>query len=394
MAPAPALDDIDLSDLEFWARPLDERAAAFATLREERPIARMVLPGLPHLGLPETAYYSVTRHADIVQASRHPSCSAPARAPRCRLTRLRRVLRVDVAWRPPDARMRPACPGLQPRQLEMMKTDARARRPDRRRHRRPGRGRLRARGVCRRRADRREGSIPAAMSIRVRQTTCFSASRSDTCPDVRGPMLNAAILTAGRARQARPRSRRGALKNRATSWAASSPPRDGEKLARRAAVVFISVEAWHENTPSHRPRQAGAHRAPRQHHAARRPRRHAPTAVYEIIRWASPVIHVADGHRDGLSVGQDLSRATRCPLVLVGKPGRAVFADPLRLDLAAPRTTHRLRGPARTSAWRPPRPAEVSVRFRELCEDARIAPSVSPTGCVRASSRHQHLPVE
>ena len=35
----PAVDDIDLSSIEFWAKPWAERDAAFATLRRERPVA-------------------------------------------------------------------------------------------------------------------------------------------------------------------------------------------------------------------------------------------------------------------------------------------------------------------------------------------------------------------
>ncbi len=68
----PHVDDIDLSDLDWWTRPLDERAAAFAVLQAERPIARMVAEGLPHLGIDETEYWAVTRHADVVEASHRP----------------------------------------------------------------------------------------------------------------------------------------------------------------------------------------------------------------------------------------------------------------------------------------------------------------------------------
>ena len=127
MATAPALDDIDLSDLEFWLRPLDERAAAFATLRGERPIAPMTFPGLPHMGLPESTYWSLTRHADIVQASRHPELFCSGKG-------------TNIADLPPDfneffgsminmddprhARMRRIVSrGFTPRQLELMKTD-------------------------------------------------------------------------------------------------------------------------------------------------------------------------------------------------------------------------------------------------------------------------------
>ena len=42
-----ALDQIDLSDLDFWARPWDEREGAFQTLRRERPMAFFEEPEIP-----------------------------------------------------------------------------------------------------------------------------------------------------------------------------------------------------------------------------------------------------------------------------------------------------------------------------------------------------------
>ncbi|MBC7374872.1 MAG: hypothetical protein H7323_12865, partial [Frankiales bacterium] len=43
----PEVDSIDLSDKEFWARPLAERHIAFATLRRERPFAFFAEPEFP-----------------------------------------------------------------------------------------------------------------------------------------------------------------------------------------------------------------------------------------------------------------------------------------------------------------------------------------------------------
>ena len=53
------LDEIDLSDFEFWTRPYEEREGAFLTLREEDPIRFFeepmveVLPPGPGLLLPD-----------------------------------------------------------------------------------------------------------------------------------------------------------------------------------------------------------------------------------------------------------------------------------------------------------------------------------------------------
>ena len=71
-----SVDEINLSDMEFWARPWDEREGAFQTLRRERPMAFFEEPEIPEAltyVVPHgPGYYALTRHADISEASRHP----------------------------------------------------------------------------------------------------------------------------------------------------------------------------------------------------------------------------------------------------------------------------------------------------------------------------------
>ena len=65
------LKDIDLSDIEFWAKPWAERNAAFATLRRENPIAYFPEPIVEPF--PEgPGYYAITKMHDILEISRHP----------------------------------------------------------------------------------------------------------------------------------------------------------------------------------------------------------------------------------------------------------------------------------------------------------------------------------
>jgi cytochrome P450 len=62
----------DLSDVDFWTLPLDRRAEAFAELRSRPDLAFFSEPeALPGM---ETGpgYYCLVRHAEIVEASRHP----------------------------------------------------------------------------------------------------------------------------------------------------------------------------------------------------------------------------------------------------------------------------------------------------------------------------------
>jgi methyl-branched lipid omega-hydroxylase len=65
------VDDIDLSDPEFWALPEEEREGAFALLRREQPISFHAERGYgPFPAGP--GYWALTRHQDVLDASRQP----------------------------------------------------------------------------------------------------------------------------------------------------------------------------------------------------------------------------------------------------------------------------------------------------------------------------------
>jgi cytochrome P450 len=75
-----SLDEINLSDIEFWTLPDEEREGAFKTLREQRPLPFFAEPEIPvDWIVPGPGYYAVTRHADIVEASRHPDAFCSGR---------------------------------------------------------------------------------------------------------------------------------------------------------------------------------------------------------------------------------------------------------------------------------------------------------------------------
>ena len=69
---ALTVDDIQLGTMSFWARPLDERDQAFAALRERCPIAfhpeLEVVPGTPQ----GPGFWSLTRFEDVRTVSRQP----------------------------------------------------------------------------------------------------------------------------------------------------------------------------------------------------------------------------------------------------------------------------------------------------------------------------------
>jgi methyl-branched lipid omega-hydroxylase len=73
VGPTPIdLDSVDLSDREFWGRPPAERHAVFDALRRERPFAFFAEPEIPYFP-PGPGYYAVTRYADLDAISSQPA---------------------------------------------------------------------------------------------------------------------------------------------------------------------------------------------------------------------------------------------------------------------------------------------------------------------------------
>ncbi|MCW2888672.1 MAG: cytochrome [Streptosporangiaceae bacterium] len=69
---ALGVEDINLTDWDFWARPLQERHAAFKSLRDRQELAFFQEPDL--VILPQgPGYYALVSHADVVEASRRPA---------------------------------------------------------------------------------------------------------------------------------------------------------------------------------------------------------------------------------------------------------------------------------------------------------------------------------
>jgi methyl-branched lipid omega-hydroxylase len=385
---AAAVDDIDLSDLDFWTRPLDERAEAFATLRAERPVAPMIFPGLPHMGLPESTYYAVTRHADIVEVSRRAGefCSGKgtniADLPPDFLDFFGSMINMDD---PRHARMRRIVSrGFTPRQLERMRTDVE--------------------GVAAQIVDEiaERGSadfvtdVAARLPLRIildmmgiprsqeefvfdRTNVILGFTDPEYVPDIEDPVgVTTAILTAG-AELAQLVSELGEARiadpgDDLVSALVTSEV-DGEKLSPQelASFFILLVVAGNETT-----RNAIAHGmwALSQHPEQKQRWLDdldglAPTAVEEIIRWASPVIHFRRTvTADGVRLGEhEFSEGDKVVMwYWSGNRDEAVFDDPHAFDLGRTPNDH--------IAFGGPGPhyclgahlarREVSVMFREL----------------------------
>ena len=72
------VEDIRLGDVNFWTQSLEEREAVFATLRRERPVSFHEEPEVPLLGK-GPGFWALTRHADILEVSRDAATFSSAR---------------------------------------------------------------------------------------------------------------------------------------------------------------------------------------------------------------------------------------------------------------------------------------------------------------------------
>jgi methyl-branched lipid omega-hydroxylase len=355
----PHVDDINLSDLDWWARPLDERTAAFEVLRAERPVARMVMEAFPHLGIPETEYWSVTRHADVVEASRQPQlfCSGQGTnivdLPVPFLEFFGSMINMDD---PRHARLRRIVSRrFTPRQLELLRADVE--------------------GVAAEIVDGIAGrgecdfvtEVAALLPLRVivdlmgipRSQERFIFDQSNVILGFTDPeyvadedpaTATAAILDAGQelatmVRELGEARQRDPQDDLVTALVTSDI--DGEHLTTEelASFFILLVVAGNETT-----RNAIAHglwllsEHPEQH--ARwlaDPQGIAPTAVEEIVRLASPVMHFRRTvTEDGVRLG-DHEFAAGDRVVLwywAANRDEAVFDDPLRFDVGRTPNDH------------------------------------------------------
>ncbi|MGH9112302.1 MAG: cytochrome P450, partial [Acidimicrobiales bacterium] len=372
---------------------------AFAALRAERPIAPMTLEAMPHLGLLETPYWAVTRHADIVEASRHPElfCSGQgtniADLPPDFIEFFGSMINMDD---PRHARMRRIVSrGFTPRQLETMKADVEGV----------------AAGIVDEIVDRGEcdfvTEVAARLPLRIivdmmgiprseeeyifdRTNVILGFTDPEYVDDLDDPVaVTGAILTAG-AELAQMVQELGEARQRDPGndlvSALVTSEVDGEHLSPQELGSFfiLLVVAGNETT-----RNAIAHGLwALTEHPEQKQRwlddidGTTATAVEEIVRWASPVIHfrrtvTSDGARLGDHV---FSQGEKVVLwYWSGNRDEAVFTDPHTFDVGRMPNDHiGFGGPGPhfcLGAHLARR--EVSVMFRELL---RRVPDIHAVG--------------
>jgi cytochrome P450 len=354
-----ALDDIDLSDIEFWTRPLEEREGAFLTLREEDPIRFFDEAVISETFPPGRGYYALTRHADVVEASKHPKlfCSGqgtniPDMPPEF-LEFLGSIINMDD---PRHARLRKIVSrGFTPRQLDAMKGDVEQT----------------AKGILDDVIEKGEGDfvteIAAILPLRIivdlmgiprsheqfifdRTNVILGLGDPEYVPDQTEAGIMAALLTAaqdlsllvtelGEERMKNPRED--------LTTALITADVDGEKLTpgELASFFLLLVVAGNETT-----RNAIAHGlVALTEHPEERARWAAdfdglaPTAVEEIVRWATPVIHFRRTvTQDGVRIGdKELSEGDKVVLWYASaNRDLDVFDDPFRFDVGRTPNDH------------------------------------------------------
>ncbi len=348
-----ALEDIDLSDPMFWTRPPAEREGAFLTLRDQDPIRFFEEPMMSELMPPGPGYYSLTRHADVLEASKHPQvfCSSKGTnipdMPEPFLEFLGSMINMDD---PRHARMRRIVSrGFTPKQLDSMKGDVE--------------------GIAAEIIDdvieRGEGDfvtdVAATLPLRIivdmmgiprsqeqfifdRTNVILGLGDPEYVPDQtetrdhdraarrrpgprhadhgagRGPPEGSAERPHHRAGHGRGRRRDAGARR---SWPRSSCCWSWP-ATRRPATRSRTASSPSPTTPSSgRAWQADFDAI-------------APTAVEEIVRWATPVIHFRRTvTQDGVRIGeQELNEGDKVVLWYASaNRDAAVFDDPYRFDL-------------------------------------------------------------
>ncbi|HVH08016.1 MAG TPA: cytochrome P450 [Myxococcota bacterium] len=389
-------DEIWLSDREFWLRPIEEREGAWATLREEKPISfheELDLGFLPK----GPGYWSVVKHADVLEVSRTPEVFCSGRGsnigdmPPPFLEAFGSMINMDD---PRHGRLRRIVSrGFTPRSLAHWEEDVQ-------RIAKEIVDSLLERGSCDFVTD-----VAAALPLRIicdmmgipesqhqfvfdRTNTILGAGDPEYSPDLDPAKIIPALLTAGAELTALVqdlgRHRRGKPTDDLTSELVNAEI-EGERLtdAELGSFFVLLVVAGNETT-----RNAISHGMkalcdyPEQRAIwAKDFEGVAETAVEEIVRWATPVIHFRrTALRDTELRGQKIKAGEKVVMwYAAANRDEEAFDQPYRFDVR--------RMPNEHVGFGGPGPhfclgahlarREITVIFRELFERA---PKLEITG--------------
>jgi len=345
------LEEIDLSTLEFWTRPAADIDGAFATLRAEDPMR--FFEEVELIDWPRgPGYFALTRHADIVEASRHPDlyCSGMGTnigdMPPAFNDFFGSMINMDD---PRHARMRRIVSrGFTPKQLALLQGDVEG----------VAAGvvdEIAGRGQCDLVVD-----VAALLPLRIildlmgigrseerfvfdRTNVILGLGDTEYVPDQTVDGMMSAALTAGQELAEMVRELGEARQRDPGDDVVSAlvtAELDGETLTPEELGSFfiLLVVAGNETT-----RNAIAHGAVAlaEHPEQRRIWADdldgvTPTGVEEVVRWSTPVIHFRRTvTRDGVRLGERvLSEGDKVVLwYRSANRDEAVFDDPFRFDV-------------------------------------------------------------
>jgi cytochrome P450 len=345
-----ALDQIQLSNPEFWMRPLEEREGAFATLRAERPVSFHEEWDFEFSPIPKgPGYWAITKHADILEVSRTPEVFCSGRGSNIQdlpvpfAEFFGSMINMDD---PRHARLRRIVSGgFTPRMLKRFEADVQRT----------------ATAIVDRVIERGEcdfvteiaAQLPLAIICNLmgipesqhqfvfdRTNTILGAGDPEYSPDPQliVPMLLKAGSELAQLAQELGRSRRGKPTEDLAS-ALVNAEIEGERLTdpELGSFFVLLVVAGNETTRnaiSHGMKALCDFPAERAKWAADF-EGVAPSAVEEIVRWATPVIHFRrTATRDTELRGQKIRAGEKVVMwYCSGNRDEAVFPDAYRFDV-------------------------------------------------------------
>jgi len=353
-----SVDDIRLDEIEFWNRPEEEREGAFAVLRREQPVSfHKEFEPPPELPLPRgPGYWAITRHADVVTASRRSDLFCSGRGVQIPdlPEELNEFFGSMIAMDDPrHARLRRIVSrGFTPRALGKMEADVQQR----------------AATVIDRVIEKGEcdfvTEIAAALPLEIicdmmgipESHTRFVFDHTNIIlglgdPEYVAPGANPLVAALNSGKELTElmndlaKERRQTPMQDLTSQLLNAEL-DGEALTDQELASFfvLLVAAGNETT-----RNAISHgmKALTDHPEEKRKwaedfERIAPTAVEEIVRWASPVIHFRRTATQDTELGGQAIRAGEKIVLWYNSANRdeAVFDEPFRFDVTRAPNEH------------------------------------------------------
>jgi cytochrome P450 len=341
-------DEIRLGDIDFWLRPQEEREGAFATLRAERPVAFHAEPDFQVV--PQgPGFWSLTRHADILEASRTPEVFSSAKGtsigdqPEAFNEFFGSMINMDD---PRHARLRRIVSrGFTPRRIRRAEEEVKRA----------------AREIVDRVIDKGKcdfvTEIAAPLPLKIicdmmgipesqwafvfeRTNTILGAGDPEYTSDVQqiipnllkaGAELAELVQDLGRHRRAHPT---GDLTSELVNAELEGERLSDQELGSFFVLLVVAGNETTRNAISHGMKALTDH--PEQREIWRQDfDAVAPAAIEEIVRWATPVIHFRrTATRDTEIGGQAIRAGDKVVLwYCSGNRDEAVFEDPFRFDV-------------------------------------------------------------